>query len=332
MQKNLLCLFILISCVLRISAQSSTQPVDGFAAEVDGKIITVGDVLDRIRPALVRLAQNERGQPDFLEKQTELFDKGLDQLIEQQLMVSFFDKMEADLPPGALRERKDTILRERFNNSEDELMVVLRKVGKTEADWEEELREQMITQSMIQQFVRAKINVSPREIRELYEERKSELQRDIELKLRSIAFRPAASGQEQERLEKIQEVMQMLAKGTDFSEVAVAFSEGPKAAQGGDEGWVNLSSLPENLQSALQDAEVGTVTPLIETPVQSYIFMIEDRKGGETQSIEEAQAALKREIEMEQYTRIYENWMQGLYSQFQVRKFHPDISAVTGEL
>lgn len=332
MQKNLLCLFILISCVLRISAQSSTQPVDGFAAEVDGKIITVGDVLDRIRPALVRLAQNERGQPDFLEKQTELFDKGLDQLIEQQLMVSFFDKMEADLPPGALRERKDTILRERFNNSEDELMVVLRKVGKTEADWEEELREQMITQSMIQQFVRAKINVSPREIRELYEERKSELQRDIELKLRSIAFRPAASGQEQERLEKIQEVMQMLAKGTDFSEVAVAFSEGPKAAQGGDEGWVNLSSLPENLQSALQDAEVGTVTPLIETPVQSYIFMIEARKGGETQSIEEAQAALKREIEMEQYTRIYENWMQGLYSQFQVRKFHPDISAVTGEL
>lgn len=305
--------------------------MDGFAAEVDGKIVTVGDVIERVRPALLQLRRSAPG-PDFASKQAEIFEEGLEKLIEQRLMIAYFESIEAQLPPTTLRERRDMILRERFGNSEEELRKVLRAVGKTEAEWEEELREQIIVQSMVQQFVRAKIHVSPREIREAYEAKKSELLNDVELKLRSIAFRPAVSGQEQERLRKIQEVMARLAEGADFAETAIEFSEGPKASQGGDEGWVNLSRLPADLREALAEAEPGTVTPLIDTPVQSYIFKIEDRRGGEIKSIAEAQSELKRELEVAKYDEIYSNWMEGLYKQFQVRRFHPDISAVTGDL
>ncbi len=331
MQKTALFLILILSGVTRLSAQNRAQPVDGFAAEVDGKIITVGDVIERVRPALSQLNREYQGAA-LVEKQAELFDDGLEKLIEQRLMIAFFNKVEAQLPASAVRERKDAIMRERFDNSEEVLMQALRKVGKTIQEWEDELRDQMISQSMVQQFVRAKINVSPREIREAYEAQKSELQQDTELKLRSIAFRPAPKGEEQERLSKIQDTMRALAEGRDFAETAMEFSEGPKAEQGGDEGWINLDRLQEELKIALQDVEPGEITRVIETPVQTYIFKVEDRRGGETQTLAEAQPLLQREIEEVKYKEIYENWMQGLYDQFQVRMFNPDISAVTGDL
>ncbi|WFB36580.1 peptidyl-prolyl cis-trans isomerase [Kiritimatiellota bacterium B12222] len=330
MRTLLLFSFIFMTSLLPLHAQNRAQPVDGFAAEVDGVIITVGDVIEQIRPQLMQLRKESKGAA-FVQKQAELFNDGLEKQIEQKLMLAQFNKVGAELPAGMVRERKDLVIRERFDGSQQAFIEALRQVGKTEKDWEDEMMEQMITQSMVQQFVRGQINVSPREIRERYEMKKYELQQDTELKLYAIAFRPALVGGEQERLEKIQNVMKLLAEGADFSETALRYSEGPSASKGGDEGWVNLSSLPDVLKLPLLEAEVGDITPLIETPVQSYIFKVEDRRGGETQTVEQAQALLTKEIEQEKYREIYDSWMEGLRDQFQVRRFNPDLSAVTGD-
>jgi peptidyl-prolyl cis-trans isomerase SurA len=327
-------LFLFLSCTawlpFQLSAQSQVQPVDGYAAVVHGKIITVGDVVERVRPALQRLRQQARGR-EFVEKQAGIFNEGLETLIGQKLMVSKFEKLEAQLPVSAVRERTDTILRERFDNNRGQLLQTLRMAGKTEAQWEDEIREQLITQSMTQQFVISKLNISPRDIRQAYEEHKQELQTDVELKLRSISFRPAPAAGEADRQQMIQEAMKELADGTDFAEVATAYSQGPRAAQGGDEGWVTLSGLPEALQNALREVEAGEVTPLIDTPTQSFIFKVEDRRGGEIQSLVEAQQQLERKLRAEKYEESYESWMRGLRREFQVQRFNPDISAITGD-
>lgn len=335
MHKFLLCILFVVSGTFELQAQSQAQsraqPVDGFAAEVDGHIITVGDVVQRIRPALVQISREYKGK-ELIDRQTQLFEDGLENLIEQRLMISHFEKLKAELPATVLRDRKDSIMRERFNNNRDEFIMALRQIGKTEQEWEAEMREQLIAQSVLQQFVRGKIHVSPREVREAYEAKKLGLLNDVELKLRSIAFRPVPETETQTQREKMQQVMKLLAAGADFSDIARTYSEGPKAAQGGDEGWVNLSSLPDELKTGLIDRKPGELTPLIETPVQSYIFKIEDKRGGGTVSLADAQAGLQREIENQKYEALYSEFMQGLNNQFQVRRFNPDISAVTGDL
>ncbi|MDA3874058.1 MAG: peptidyl-prolyl cis-trans isomerase [Kiritimatiellae bacterium] len=310
-------------------AQSQVQPVDGYAAVVNGKIITVGDVVERIRPALLQLRRQSRDR-DFDEKQAEIFNQGLEKLIEQKLMVSQFEKLGAELPVTAVRERTDTILRERFGNDRSQLQQTLRMAGKTVDQWENEIREQLISQSMTQQFVTSKLHISPREIREAYETHKQDLQTDVELKLRSIAFRPAASGDEEARQSKIQEAMKRLAEGDRFADVAVAYSEGPIAARGGDEGWVTLSGLQEPLSTKLGEVEVGDVTPLIDTPTQSFIFKVEDRRGGEIPPLADVQYLLERRIRNEKFEERYESWIDGMRNDFQIQRFNPDISAITG--
>ncbi|MEX2608213.1 MAG: peptidylprolyl isomerase [Kiritimatiellia bacterium] len=330
-----ICAFYFLCLVwmpVHLFAQSQVQPVDGYAAVVDDKIITVGDVVERIRPALQQLRRQSARDREFIEKQAELFNKGLETLIEQKLMVAQFEKLKAELPAAAVRERTDTILRERFDNDRDQLLQTLRMAGKTEKQWENEIREQLITQSMTQQFVTSKLHISPREIREAYETHKQDLRTDVELKLRSIAFRPAAADGEEARQRKIQEVMKKLAEGGEFADVAAAYSEGPKASRGGDEGWVNVSKLPEALQEALLEVEAGEVTSLIDTPTQSFIFKVEDRRGGGTPQLTDVQSDLERRIRNEKFGELYEFWIEGLRSDFQVQRFNPDISAVSGDI
>ncbi len=322
---------VVVSISAPIFARNQVQPVDGYAAVVNGKIITVGDVVERVRPNLQQLRRQSLQERAFIEKQAEIFDQGLEALIEQKLMVSKFEKLGAELPAGAVRERTGAILRERFDNDRSQLMNTLRMAGKTENQWENEIREQLITHSMTQQFVTSKLHISPREIREAYEIYKQEFQTDIELKLRSIAFRPAPGGGEEARQQKIQEAMKKLAEGDDFAEVAGAYSEGPRAASGGDEGWVRVSGLPEVLRTALLDVEAGEVTPLIVTSTLSYIFKVEDRRGGEIPPLAEVQSDVERLVRNDKFEERFESWIDGLRSQFQVQRFNPDISALTGE-
>jgi len=313
-----------------LGAAPRGQPVDGFAAEVAGHVITVGDVIEAIGPALRQLPRTYEGR-ELAEKQAELFNRGLERLIEQKLMVAHFEKMEAELPAGAVRERTETILRERFDNDRSKLLATLRRVGKSEQEWEDEIREQIIEQSMVQQFVQRQIHVSPREIREAYEARKDDLLREVELKLRAIAFRPAPEDEAASRAERIAEVQKRLKAGESFAELAREISDGPKADEGGAQGWIALSSLPDALRDPLSDARPGDITPLIDTPVQSYIFKIQDRRGGDVAPLAEVQPRLEADIRAEKHDRIYENWILGLRKEFPVQRFNPDISAVTGE-
>jgi len=307
------------------------QTIDGFAAEVDGTVITVGDVVQKVGRELAGLGRRFQGET-LLREQTRVFEDGLDQLIEEQLMIASFRKLGAQLPPGAVRERADMLMRQQFDNNRVTFQNALVAAGTTEQEWKENIEEQMIRQSMVQQFVRSAIHVAPREIRAAYEAKKTELIESIELELFAIAFRPVAEEEAEERQQKIQEALDLLEAGEDFSEVAKRYSEGPKAEQGGEYGWMKVDRLPDPLPEVLSALQSGDRTGLVDTPSQSYIFKVTGRRGGEITPLADAQPGIERELREQKYEQVYETWIAGLKEEFQVLRYNPDISAVTGDL
>lgn len=321
------CLLLFLSALLGASLLNAqaprARPVDGFAAIVNGRVITVGDVIDAIRAPLEQLRRRNLPPREAAEAQKKIFDDGLERLIDQHLMVSKFEKLGATLPPGALRERSENILRERFNNNRAELLATLRQVGKSEKEWEGELKDQIIVQSMTQQYVTRFIHVTPADLRKAYEDKADEMKQPLELKLRSIAFRPAAEGQEAARLAHIQDISTRLENGADFTQMAIEFSEGPKAASGGDEGWVKPETLPQPLRDALIKRKKGEITERIDTPTQYYLFWIEDTRGGDRMSFSEAQPKLEAELRRSHFDRLHKEFMDGLRRDFPVFRFDP---------
>lgn len=329
---RILYLFIVLSSFIFAQgpATGRAQPIDGFAAEVDGRIITVGDVVERIRPALMAL-RDRTASENMLEEQTRLFQEGLEQEIRDQLLLAKFRKLEAELPPNVVNERADLVMRQRFNDDRSVFQQALAAAGKTEQEWREQLKEQLIIQSMEQQFVRSGLHIAPREIRAAYKERASDFIEPVELEIRAIAFRPVAEDKEEERAEKIERVLKRVEEGEDFDALAREVSEGPKAEQGGYQGWMKIDTLPSPLPEVLQDLQPGDRTGLVDTPFQSYIFKVLDRRGGTTMSLAEAQPQLESELREQKYEEAMEAWIEGLKNEFQIQRFNPDISAVTGD-
>jgi tetratricopeptide (TPR) repeat protein len=60
------------------------------------------------------------------------------------------------------------------------------------------------------------------------------------------------------------ELVTWLGAGKDFEELAVTYSEGPTAAQGGTIGWLEPASMTEPLREAIMDLGVGEISPLVE--------------------------------------------------------------------
>ena len=106
---------LFISLALPAREPARGQPVDGYAAEVDGRIITVRDVIEETREQMNEVMQNPEGsREELLRKQEAVFNEGLSRLVDRKLMIAKFEKMGATLPVGTIRDRKERILRDRY--------------------------------------------------------------------------------------------------------------------------------------------------------------------------------------------------------------------------
>ena len=60
-----------------------------------------------------------------------------------------------------------------------------------------------------------------------------------------------------------QQLLQQLRKGASFPALARQFSEAASAARGGDLGWIQEGQLLEELDAALAQMRLGTLSPSI---------------------------------------------------------------------
>lgn len=74
-----------------------------------------------------------------------------------------------------------------------------------------------------------------------------------------------------------EEVLALLDEGTDFAELAMAYSDNPEtAAKGGDAGWDSLSSFVSEYENELNVLEVGQTSGLVQTNLGIYIIRCTD--------------------------------------------------------
>jgi tetratricopeptide (TPR) repeat protein len=67
-------------------------------------------------------------------------------------------------------------------------------------------------------------------------------------------------------------VLKGLAAGEDFADLAVKYSAGPTAAQGGTIGWIDPAAMAAPLQEAIEDLGVGEISPLVESGGLHHVF------------------------------------------------------------
>ena len=294
-------------------------PVDGYAAIVNNRVITVGEVLALVQPVRAQIETAFQGR-ELEQKLEEAYNAALRSLVERALIIEAFGQLGGTIPDRLVEDQVSSFISERFNNNRAAFLEALTEERMTLEDWREETRNRLIVTIMRRREVSDRVLISPSEVRAAYEKNIESYRTPEQVKLRMIVLQRGQGKEEQAvKRSEAQSIRERLLSGEDFAEVARNESEGARAAQGGDFGWIEPDSLRPELVKMAEELETGRIGEIIETDSEIYILKVEARKKASVKAFDEVRGEIETELRRQEEERLYAAWMERLNRRFYVR-------------
>jgi peptidyl-prolyl cis-trans isomerase SurA len=244
--------------------------VEQIVARVDDQVIDTSDY-KRAEQDLEQQAQQQNMSQAELDREKKDL---LRNLIDQQLLLAK-GKQLGITGEDQLVERLDAIRKQNHLDSMQALQQAVESQGLSWQDFKQQIRNNIITQTVIRQKVAPTIRISPDEIQKYYDAHKKEFDRPEEVRLSEILIptpNPDDAAQVAAAKKKADSIEAKLKAGADFAKLAKADSKGPTAAQGGDLGAFQKGQLAPELESATFSLKKGQFTEPIQTK-QGWIIL-----------------------------------------------------------
>lgn len=259
--------------------------VDRIVAVVDDRIILKSELNQRLLEKSDELAQQNIPVTDV----DALREQVLESLITEAVQLSRAALVGLKISDQELNEQMEKIaagnkmtlleLRNRLNLEMDDGFNKLR----------EKIKTQMLIQKLRQREVISRVQVTESEI-ENYLKRKTLANKYREINLRHILValpESATQQQRQQALQKINEIRQRAVNGEDFAQLAVRYSNGSRALEGGDLGWMSDSQVPTFFAKEVNQLDVGGISQVIQSPSGFHLIQIADQRQAGTQKVDQ---------------------------------------------
>jgi peptidyl-prolyl cis-trans isomerase SurA len=203
----------------------------------------------------------------------------------------------------------------------------------------EELRKQMRKQIVTQQYLREKLKpgviVTRDELWDYYQSHQDDFAEPASVHLRLIEIDPEkylpegmswdhANDDEQKKAQdkaqsQLKAVKGKLAKGVDFSKVAMEYSTAISGRVGGEMGWISRGSYRlKALEDAAFRLKVGSVGPPILIENKTFLVKVVEFKPGRSVSFTEAQDQIRAQLEQDIYRRLVMVHLKKLWEKSQI--------------
>jgi peptidyl-prolyl cis-trans isomerase SurA len=297
-------------------------PVDGYAASVNDKVITVSEVLKAMEP-LEKQLRESTFDDTLAGKLEDAYEKTLNSLIERELILNYFaGQKQFSLPDSVIDSRIDEIVRNKFNNSRAELRKVLDKEGLTFDEWRASYKNSLIVALLREREVDSKVIVPPQAIREAYEKAGDKYKVPAQLEVRAIVINQEGTREEAAlKLKQLEDIRKRLLSGESFEDLAKQASEDQKAASGGYWGWIDPDSRRAELATALKNLSVGDISQVIQAGDELYLLKVESRKNASVVKFESVQESIRNELYKKELRRLYDVWIERLKQNAYIKKF-----------
>jgi len=163
----------------------------------------------------------------------------------------------------------------------EQLRATLKSEGVYYEDFVEDTRLKLVTTRLLAREVIANISVTEQEINRFLERESNRLIERKEVKLSHIlvAVSENASAKAVKKAEaKAKDLVRRLRGGANFAQLAVRFSAGRRALEGGDLGWFPMGQVPSLAQEAARSLAPGEFTEPLRSPSGYHIIKLTDLK------------------------------------------------------
>jgi peptidyl-prolyl cis-trans isomerase SurA len=272
-------IIILLTVVTLSPYCYAAEEVDSIVAIVEEDVVLRSELDTRVRTITNQLM--EQGTPlppeSVMEKQV------LDRLILSKLQIQMAENTGIRVDDETLNRTIISIASEN-ELTLDQFREILEADGYTYEKFREDIRNEILLSRLRQRQVDNRVFISDREIDDflinLQHQGGMEKEYLISHVLISLPESPTQEDLEQSR-RLANKVQTELREGADISTMAVTYSDGDQALNGGDLGWLKYSQVPTLFVEFIATMEKSDISELIRSPSGYHIIKIMDVRDAE---------------------------------------------------
>ena len=275
---------------------ASAQTGQGIAAVVNEDIVTTYDLRQRVLFILATTGV-ERDEASLQRIQNQALRNLIDEELQMQEARSFDQTIGDDEVNQSVSE-----LLSRNEVSADEVIQRLSSVGVGLTTLQNQVRSEIAWQRIVNGLFGSRVRISDAQIDEtltrLTASASKPSYRVAEIYIEANPEIGGIDGANQGAVAMIQQINQ----GAPFHLLAQQFSSSPSAARGGDVGWVNEGELREEIDTAIQAMEKGTVSSPLQVPGGVYVVALIDKRISKPDTLyklEQIRADITDDIDLE---------------------------------
>ena len=253
------------------------EMLDGVAAIVNEGIVLKSQYYEML--GLIKTQAEREGWPlppeDILQEQV------LERVILTEIQLQRAAMMQLQVSDQMLNEVLSNIA-ESQGGTLDQLPQALAAQGVDYQFYRRQMREDITLEQLRRIDVIQRIEVSEREIENCIADLEDNVvvNSDYDLSHILLSFPESASAEQiQDIVDIAQDIYERAIDGADFRELAVRFSQGPTALQGGALGWLEGEQVPTVFTDILAPLAKGDVSEPFRTASSIHIVKVNDMRG-----------------------------------------------------
>ncbi|MEM6512087.1 MAG: peptidylprolyl isomerase [Pseudomonadota bacterium] len=262
--KNLCAAGALCFAPLCVADELSTTGdfLDGVAAVVNDGVVLKSKLRTQIAQ-IIRQAESQ-AQPIPLPPADVLQEQVLERLVVDEVQLQRARRIGLQIPDQALNEALSRIAAQQNPPVPfEQLPAVIEANGMAWPVFREQLRDELTLDQLRRIDVGQRIQVAPREIRQCINDLESDVVGNSAYNLSHIIVSVEGEAGASDIIvaeDKIKDIYRQIEEGADFREMAIAYSEGPTALEGGALGWREGARVPSLFTEVLPALKKGEVS------------------------------------------------------------------------
>ena len=281
-QFSTLALIALTLTLISFRANSATVIMDRIAIVVDQDVIMQSELGDRLKAVKSQIASQENARmpsDEILRKQI------IERLIIESLQLQRAERAGIRISDDEINEALAQIAEEN-KMSIDNFRVALEEDGISWSGMRSQVRKEFTISRIQQGMMRRRIQVTSQETRNF-------LATDLGRNLTADQYRlghillpipvDSSAKKVKELKTKANNIFSKLQKGDDFRALAIEFSEGQNALNGGDMGWRKAVQLPSIFSGLVEDMDIGETSSPIKSGRGFHLIKLFDKRGASTE-------------------------------------------------
>ncbi len=268
--------------------QAAPQELDRVIAVVNDGVV-LNSEMTAMRQTVTRNAANgDRELPpqDVLEEQMR------ERLVVEELQLQEAKRLGIQIDDSQLQQAIKNIAKEQ-SVSVSALRDKMAEQGIAWNQYREQVRRELTISEARNAQVRRRISILPQEVETLASQLNEQQMQKVRYKLSHIQLKLDDDADKAERdavKKQAYRLVDTLRHGGNVAELAMEYSKGPKALDGGDWGWLRLEEMPTIFADQITNQGKDAIIGPFRSGVGFHILKIDDVQGLETVAVTEVKA------------------------------------------